>query len=82
MSREIQFQHAGGKILIDGEAFDWDLDGSAVTEANRHSGNPEFMRAIHNDIMGHFLSSLSEVLGFAVTMGKVNDSLKRGFISK
>lgn len=82
MPREIAFQNRNGKIFIDGEPFDWELDEEAITEANRHSGNSEFMRAIHNDIMGHFLDSLSSVLGFRPSMRQVNESLKRGFISK
>jgi hypothetical protein len=82
MPREISFQHKNGRIFIDGEAFDWDLDDSAISEANRHAGNGAFMRAIHNDIMNHFLDSLAEVLGFRPSMKQVNESLARGFISK
>jgi len=82
MSREIPFEQVGGKIVVDGETFDWDLDDEAIEEANRHADRPEFMRAIHNDIMGHFLSSLSQVLGFSPTMRQVNEALRRGFIKK
>jgi hypothetical protein len=82
MPREIPFQQKNGRIFIDGEAFDWDLDDSAISEANRHAGNAIFMRAIHNDIMNHFLDSLAAVLGFRPSMGQVNESLQRGFISK
>ena len=82
MPREISFQHKNGKIFIDGEAFDWELDGDAISEANRHAENPSFMRAIHNDIMNHFLDSLAAVLGFRPSMRQVNESLTRGFISK
>ena len=82
MAREISFQHRNGRIFIDGEPFDWELDDQAIAEANRHAGNPEFMRAIHNDIMGHFLDSLEAVLGFRPTMVQVNESLKKGFVSK
>ena len=82
MPREIPFQHKNGRIFIDGEAFDWDLDDSAISEANRHAGNAIFMKAIHNDIMNHFLDSLAAVLGFRPSMAQVNESLQRGFISK
>lgn len=82
MAREISFQQRNGRIFIDGEPFDWELDDDAMAEANRHAGNPEFMRAIHNDIMGHFLESLEAVLGFRPSMRQVNESLHRGSISK
>lgn len=82
MSRNIPFEHRGGKIFIDDEAFDWDLDDEAIEGANKHAGNPEFMRAIHLDIMEHFLRSLSEVLGFRPSMRQVNEALKAGFITK
>jgi len=82
MPREVEFRARAGKIFIDGEPFDWALDDDAIDEANRHSGTPQFMRAIHNDIMGHFLNSLSEVLGFRPSMRQVNEALERGFISK
>ncbi len=82
MSRKIPFEHRAGKIFIDDEAFDWNLDDEAIEGANRHAGNPDFMRAIHLDIMEHFLVSLSEVLGFRPSMKQVNESLKAGFITK
>lgn len=82
MAREIGFQQKGTTILIDDEPFDWDLDESSIDEANQHCGSPHFMRAIHGDIMRHFLSSLSEVLGFEPTIKQVNEALKRGFISR
>jgi hypothetical protein len=82
MSIEIEFEAKGDQIFIDGEAFDWGLDEDAMEQANRHSGTPEFSRAIHNDIMEHFLSSISEVLGFRPTMRQVNEALDRGFISR
>lgn len=82
MARDITFQQRNGRIFIDGEPFDWELDDVAIAEANRHAGNPEFMRAIHNDIMGHFLDSLASVLGFRPSMSQVNESLRRGAISK
>lgn len=82
MSRQIPFQQKDGKIFIDEEAFDWDLDDEAIQAANKHAGNPQFMRAIHLDIMEHFLRSLSEVLGFRPSMKQVNEALKAGFISK
>lgn len=82
MSREISFEQKDGKIFIDGEPFDWQLDEEAINEANKQSANEQFMRAIHLDIMGHFIDSLSEVLGFRPTMKQVNEALKSGFISK
>lgn len=82
MSREILFECRNGKIFIDGSAFDWDLDDDAIDNANRHSGNPEFMRAIHADIMDHFLGSMAEVIGFRPSMKKVNEAIKAGFITK
>jgi len=82
MARDIEFRSESGRILIDGEPFDWGLDDEAIEEANRHAGTPRFMKAIHNDIMGHFLDSLSEVLGFRPSMKQVNEGLDRGFISK
>lgn len=82
MAREISFQQRNGRIFIDGEPFDWELDDAAISEANRHAGNPEFMRAIHNDIMGHFLDSLEAVLGFRPSMVQVRDALEKGSISK
>jgi hypothetical protein len=82
MPRRIPFEHRGGKIFIDEEPFDWDLDDEAIEEANKQSANAQFMRAIHLDIMEHFLVSLSEVLGFRPTMKQVNEALKSGHISK
>jgi len=82
MGIEIEFEAKGGQIFIDGEAFDWGLDEDAIEQANRHSGTPEFARAIHNDIMEHFLGSISEVIGFRPTMRQVNEALDRGGISR
>lgn len=82
MSRQIDFKQSGDSILIDGERFDWSLDDESIEDANRHANTPEFMRAIHSDIMSHFLESLEAVLGFRPTMKQVNDSLDRGFITK
>lgn len=82
MSREIDFEQRGDRIFIDGEPFDWSLDEEAVKQANELSESYEFARAVHNDIMGHFLDSLSEVLGFRPSMKQVNEALDGGFISK
>jgi hypothetical protein len=82
MSRKISFENIDGKIFIDDSAFDWELDDEAIDGANRHANNPEFMRAIHLDIMEHFLRSLAEVLGFRPSMKQVNEALRAGFISK
>lgn len=82
MSRPIDFESRHGKIYIDGEEFDWGLEDEEIMEANKHVGNPEFMRAIHNDIMSHFLNSLQEVLGFRPTMKQVNEAIKKGHIQK
>jgi len=81
MAREISFEVSGGKILIDGGVFDWGLDDEAIQDANRHADKEEFMRAIHNDIMEHFLISISEVLGFRPTMKQINEAISRGHIS-
>jgi hypothetical protein len=81
MAREISFEVSGDKILVDGGVFDWGLDDDAINDANRHADKEEFMRAIHNDIMNHFLNSISEVLGFRPTMRQVNEAIKRGYIS-
>jgi len=82
MPREIEFKALGGRIFIDGEPFDWGLDDDAMDEANRRCSTPQFARAIHADIMGHFLDSLSQVLGFRPSMRDVNESLDRGYISR
>lgn len=82
MSREIEFEQRGDRIFIDGEPFDWSLDDEAVEQANALASVDEFTRAVHNDIMGHFLDSLSEVLGFRPSMKQVNEALDGGFISK
>lgn len=82
MSRKIPFEHRDGKIFVDEAPFDWELDQEAIDDANKQAANPDFMRAIHLDIMEHFLRSLSEVLGFRPSMKKVNEALKSGFISK
>lgn len=82
MSRTIPFESRDGKIFVDDTAFDWELDDEAIESANRHAGNQQFMRAIHMDIMDHFLSSLAEVLGFRPSMKQVNEAIKSGFISK
>lgn len=82
MPRSIPFEVRDGKIFVDDSAFDWDLDDEAIENANRHASNPDFMRAIHLDIMGHFLSSLEEVLGFRPSMRQVNEAIKAGSISK
>lgn len=82
MPRAIEFRASGGKIFVDGEPFDWGLDDDAVEEANRRSVTPQFTRAIHADIMGHLLDSLSQVLGFRPSMRQVNEALDRGFISR
>lgn len=82
MSRDISFQAKKGKIWIDDQVFDWGLDDEAIREANKRCANLEFARAIHADIMEHFLDSLSEVLGFKPSMKQVNEALKSGFISK
>lgn len=82
MSREIEFKQIGESIVIDGERFDWDLDDESIEDANRHANTPAFMRAIHADIMSHFLGSLEAVLGFRPTMRQVNQALEKGFITK
>lgn len=82
MPREIDFEARNGRIFIDGEPFDWSLDDEAIEQANDLSDTHEFARAVHNDIMGHFLDSLSEVLGFRPSMKQVNEALDGGFISK
>jgi hypothetical protein len=82
MARDIEFRQVGESIVIDGERFDWDLDEESIEDAKRHAKTPEFMRAIHADIMGHFLSSLEAVLGFRPTMKQVNDALEKGAITR
>ena len=82
MSRDIEFKQVGKSIVIDGEEFDWNLDDESIDDANRHANTPEFMRAIHADIMGHFLNSLASFLGFRPSMKQVNEALYRGSISK
>jgi hypothetical protein len=82
MARDIEFRQVGESIVIDGERFDWDLDEESIEDANRHANTPEFMRAIHADIMGHFLNSLEAVLGFRPTMKQVNDALEKGAITR
>jgi hypothetical protein len=82
MASEISFRQEKDRILIDEEPFEWELDEDAINEANRHAGTPQFISAIHNDIMGHFLDSLASVLGFRPSMMQVNESLQRGFITK
>jgi hypothetical protein len=65
-------------IFIDGEHFDWDIDEEAFEWARRQS--PAFFEAVKADIVAHFLTCLSEVVGRKITMQDFMIAQKTGWI--
>lgn len=71
----------GGKVLVvNGELFDWALDESAIEEANQFSSNRDVMRAVHSDVKEFFLNCLEEQTGLRMSLGEVNEAIRKGYV--
>ena len=66
------------EIWISGQKFDWSVDVTSFHEAVRMG--PMYKKAVQQDIVKHFVDSVSDFLGRKVTMKEVNEATKRGWI--
>jgi hypothetical protein len=65
-------------VFIDGEKLDWSIDMSSLMEA-RFMG-PKFFRAVQDDVVKHYVKSVSDFLGRHITMEEINSAIKTGWI--
>src|SRR3990172_5434024 len=73
-------------IFVDGELFDWGIDedeyNEAVKWANNQLTKEECLLKIHQSIEEHFVESLSEFIGRAVSIEEVQEARASGWIAK
>ena len=65
-------------VFINGEELDWAMDASSLMEAR--SMGPKFFRAVQEDIIKHYIESVSEVVGRRLTIEDIKDAIKTGWI--
>jgi hypothetical protein len=66
------------EIWISDQKFDWSVDITSFHEAVRMGSM--YKKAVQQDIVKHFVNSVSDFLGRKVTMKEVNEATKRGWI--
>jgi len=65
-------------IFVGGEMFDYSVDVLAYHKACNLG--PEFKETVQQDIVNHFVKSISEFIGRDVTMPDVINAIKTGWI--
>lgn len=77
----------GGKpkryLVFDNEAFDYELSESDLSRAIHYCGDdPQAKKTLHGEIQKHFLTCLTEFLGFPVTLEELVKAIHEGQLEK
>lgn len=65
-------------VFINGELLDWSADVASLSKAYRMG--PEFYKAAQNDVVKHFIESVSEFIGRPITPSELQEATKSGWI--
>lgn len=65
-------------IFINDEMLDWSINMHDFAEAK--AMGPKYFNVIQQDIVRHFIDSVSDFLGRKVTIEEINDARKLGYI--
>jgi hypothetical protein len=76
------YSHEGKNyIVVDNEAFDWEIDPSHIKSVETKIKNDPLMKEnFIGDIFNHVVESFSEFLGKKVSLKDINEALERGWI--
>ena len=81
---EVEIEGKNKKCLVFGnEAFDYEIDEAELSKAIHVCGKTdESRKALHGEIQAHFIGSLSEFLGWSVTLEELMEGIKNGYIER
>src|ERR1700753_646703 len=81
---EVEIEGKNKRFLVfDNEAFDYELIEADLSRAIMFCGNtPESKKSLHGEIQSHFLASLSEFLGWNITLEELMIAIQEGQIEK
>lgn len=65
-------------VFIDGICLDYEIDITAFRQASKMG--PEYKKAMQVDIVNHFVSAVSEMVGRRVTIPQIEAARKTGWI--
>jgi len=68
-------------LYVDGQMFDYLIDEDSLRSASIYCNkNPHLRKAVHGDIMKHFVDSFSEFIGRPVNLDQIYEGIKAGEI--
>lgn len=84
MAAEIEINGKLKKFLIfDEEAFDYEMDEKELIKAIQFCGDsPESKKVLNGEIQSHFMSCISEFLGFEITIEELLESIESGKLER
>ncbi len=68
-------------IVVDNEAFDWELEPEQIKNLEfKIKNDPAMKDSFIGNIFNHLTSCFSEFLGKKVSLKEINDAIEKGFI--
>lgn len=68
-------------IVVDNEAFDWELDPEQFKSIEfKIRNDPSMKDSFIGNIFNHLTSCFSEFIGRKVSLKEINDAIEKGFI--
>jgi len=66
-------------LFVDDQMFDYMIDEDSLRSASIYCNkNPNLKKAVHGDIMKHFVDSFSEFIGRPVTLDQICQGIEAG----
>ena len=83
MQKSVKLLNVDGKnyIIVDNEAFDWEVDPDQIKHIELKIKNDPLMKEVFvGSIFSHMESCFSEFIGKKVSLKDINDAIEKGYI--
>jgi len=83
MRKKLEIVEVDGKkfIVVDGEAFDWQVTPEQIHKAEFLIKNdPSVRQGFIGNIFRHICESFSQLVGRKVSLKEINDAIENGYI--
>jgi uncharacterized protein YneF (UPF0154 family) len=83
MQKSIKILNVDGKnyIVVDNEAFDWEIEPEQLRSIEvKIKNDPPIRESLIGNILSHMTSCFSEFIGRKVSLKEINDAIENGCI--
>lgn len=83
MRKKIEIVNVDGRnyIVVDNEAFDWEIEPEQLRAIKlKSNSDPEMKDSLIGSVFNHLEACFSEFIGKKVVLREINDAIEEGYI--